>query len=125
MKIYHAGLVLFVLGLALGGCGGSANKAPTKMTTPVAAKTTRTQLPDGVEVMNVALKLPNMACQNCAATIRKELETIAGVSEITTDPKTKLCTFKFINKEKVDLKSKLNELSKKSSELEDWSLIEG
>jgi copper chaperone CopZ len=120
MMIRSLSLTILLAGATLVGCGGVAEKPAAP-----AVKTVRTVGADGVEVFQVALKLPNMACENCAGTIRNELAAINGVSDITTDPKTKLCTFKFVNKNKIDLKAKLTELSKKTSELEEWSLIEG
>lgn len=72
----------------------------------------------------VTLKLPNMVCDGCAAAVEEELKNVTGIDGIKTDFTTNVCKF-VVTDETLDWKTKLAELAKDNSHLEDWSVVEG
>ena len=55
--------------------------------------------------------------------MRGDLETIKGISDIKTDIKTTIATFKLKNKD-IDLKKTLDEFAKDNEHIRGWSFIE-
>jgi hypothetical protein len=55
--------------------------------------------------------------------VRSELAALEGISDIRTDLKTKVCTFKLTHK-KLDLPAKLNELAQGNEHLRRFKIIE-
>ncbi len=55
--------------------------------------------------------------------MRSELATLDGISDIRTDLKSKVCTFKLANKE-LDLKARLSELAQGNEHLQKFKIIE-
>lgn len=72
----------------------------------------------------VTLKMPGMSCPACAASIRGELTKIEGVTDIQTDPETKICKFRLTDKT-VDIKAKLAEISKENDHVAGWEMVGG
>ena len=67
----------------------------------------------------VQLKLPNMLCGGCAASVRTDLTAVTSLSNIETDVNAQTCQFNVAPD--VDLDTLLNELATKNRVLADWS----
>jgi copper chaperone CopZ len=77
-----------------------------------------------IEGTLVTLKLPNMVCGGCAAAVEEELKNVTGIDGIKTDFTTNVCKF-VVTDDTLDWKTKLADLAKDNSHLEDWSVVEG
>ncbi len=55
--------------------------------------------------------------------MRSDLEKVAGVSNITTDVATQICTFQLADPS-FDVKGKLTELAGTNEHIAGWSLVE-
>ena len=55
--------------------------------------------------------------------MRSDLQTVPGLTSLTTDVPTRTATFQLDNKD-LDLKAKLDEFAKDNEHIRGWSLIE-
>jgi hypothetical protein len=56
--------------------------------------------------------------------VRSDLQKLEGVSDITTDFKTKIATFKLPKDSKLNLRTKLTEFAKTNKHMKGWSFMD-
>ena len=56
--------------------------------------------------------------------MRSDLKKVESVSDITTDPKTHIATFKLPKDSKLDLTAKLTEFAKTNEHMKGWTYLD-
>jgi hypothetical protein len=56
--------------------------------------------------------------------VRSDLQKLPDITDITTDFKTLIATFKLPKDSRLDLKTKLNEFAKTNKHMKGWSFID-
>ena len=56
--------------------------------------------------------------------MRSDLKKLQSISDITTDPKTNIATFKLPKDSKLDLTAKLTEFAKTNKHVKGWTYVD-
>ncbi len=67
----------------------------------------------------VRLKLPNMHCAGCAASVRADLESVESISDIEFNVDEQTCQFRIVSR--MEIQELLNRLAESNSRFDQWS----